>query len=65
MPERKICVEKRAARDSETGKSVFDIEPGDALILPGDVKRGIAIPPKRSFAQYAKTLFGKGDGSNG
>lgn len=38
-------------------RDVFDIKPGDTLILFGDEKRGIAIPPKNSFAKYAADIF--------
>ena len=33
---------------------LFEIRPGDTLLLLGDEKRGIAIPPKGAFDQ----LFG-------
>lgn len=35
-------------------RDLFDIKPGDTLLLLGDEKRGIAIPPKGAFAE----LFG-------
>lgn len=38
-------------------REVFNIKPGDTLILLGDVERGIAIPPKSSFAEYASKVF--------
>lgn len=38
-------------------REVFDIKPGDTLLLLGDEKRGIAIPPKTSFAEYADKIF--------
>lgn len=38
-------------------REVFDISPGDTLILLRDVKRGLAIPPKSSFAQFAAAIF--------
>ena len=38
-------------------RELFDIKPGDTLILFGDVTRGIAIPPKSAFAQYAEDIF--------
>lgn len=38
-------------------RELFGIEPGDSLILLGDEKRGIAIPPKQSFADWAARLF--------
>jgi len=36
---------------------VFDIHPGDTLIVLGDVKQGIAIPPKSTFANLLKNVF--------
>ena len=30
-------------------RDIFGISPGDTLILLGDAKRGIAIPPKSEF----------------
>lgn len=38
-------------------RDIFDIHPGDTLLLLGDEKRGIAIPPKSAFAKYAATIF--------
>lgn len=38
-------------------RELFDIKPGDTLILLGDVERGIAIPPKSTFAKYAEDIF--------
>lgn len=38
-------------------REIFDIKPGDTLILLGDEKRGIAIPPKSTFAKYASEIF--------
>ena len=43
-------------------RDLFGIEPGDAIILLADEKRGIAIPPKDSFFSMMKTVFpGEGD----
>ena len=39
-------------------RDVFGIEPGDTLILLGDEKQGIAIPPKESFEAYFRRIFG-------
>lgn len=39
-------------------RSIFGVEPGDTLILLGDKERGIAIPPKGTFNEYFKTIFG-------
>ena len=39
-------------------RDIFDIKPGDTLILLGDVKRGIAIPPKSATAAFGNHIFG-------
>ncbi len=41
-------------------REIFDIHPGDTLIVLGDVERGIAIPPKNLFSQIAGTVFETG-----
>ncbi|MEG0036161.1 MAG: AbrB/MazE/SpoVT family DNA-binding domain-containing protein [Oscillospiraceae bacterium] len=38
-------------------RDIFDIKPGDTLIVLGDVERGIAIPPKNLFEELTKTIF--------
>ncbi len=38
-------------------REVFGITPGDTLILLGDERRGIAIPPKASFSEMMKSVF--------
>jgi AbrB family looped-hinge helix DNA binding protein len=43
-------------------REVFGIKPGDTLILLGDIERGIAIPPKDSFAEYFSAAFGDKEG---
>ena len=47
-------------------REVFDINPGDTLIVLGDVEQGIAIPPKNKLTTLLETIFGgnmpKGDG---
>ena len=40
-------------------REIFDIKPGDTLILLGDEERGIAIPPKSTFSVYFEAAFGK------
>lgn len=40
-------------------RDVFEIKPGDTLLLLGDVKKGIAIPPKKSFEKIANAIFGE------
>lgn len=38
-------------------REIFNIKPGDTLILLGDEKRGLAIPPKSAFTQFAAAIF--------
>lgn len=35
-------------------REIFNINPGDTLVILGDEKRGIAIPPKKMFSQLAR-----------
>lgn len=44
-------------------RDVFNIKSGDTLILLGDEERGIAIPPKSSFASYAAMIFNENSDS--
>ena len=38
-------------------RELFGIRPGDTLLLLGDAERGIAIPPKNTFAELAERIF--------
>ncbi|MBQ4641731.1 MAG: AbrB/MazE/SpoVT family DNA-binding domain-containing protein [Oscillospiraceae bacterium] len=38
-------------------RELFDIAPGDTLVILGDTKRGLAIPPKSMFANFAHAVF--------
>ena len=38
-------------------REIFNINPGDTLVILGDEKRGIAIPPKKMFSQLAAAVF--------
>ncbi|MCC6102640.1 MAG: AbrB/MazE/SpoVT family DNA-binding domain-containing protein [Atopobiaceae bacterium] len=38
-------------------RDIFNINPGDTLILLADDKKGIAIPPKASFTEFAAKIF--------
>lgn len=38
-------------------RDIFDIKPGDTVLLLGDEKRGIAIPPKGAFAELMSSVF--------
>ena len=40
-------------------RDLFDIKSGDTLLLLGDEKRGIAIPPKNQFAEFSQFVFGE------
>ena len=42
-------------------REVFNIRPGDTLLLLGDEQRGIAIPPKAAFTQLAGQVFEGGE----
>lgn len=39
-------------------REVFNINPGDTLILLGDEDQGIAIPPKIMFDKLSQMAFG-------
>ncbi len=39
-------------------REIFDINPGDTLIVLGDIDQGLAIPPKVMFTKIAETIFG-------
>lgn len=39
-------------------REVFGIQPGDHLLILADVNQGMAIPPKESFDEYFKKIFG-------
>lgn len=38
-------------------RDLFDIKPGDTLLLLGDEKRGIAVPPKGAFSEIFERIF--------
>lgn len=38
-------------------RELFDIRPGDTLLLLGDVTRGIAIPPRGAFDDLFQKAF--------
>ena len=42
-------------------RELFGIEPGDTLLLLGDIKRGIAIPPKGKFNRIMEQVFEEDD----
>ena len=38
-------------------RETFGIRPGDTLVILGDEDRGLAIPPKSAFANFAQAVF--------
>ena len=38
-------------------RDVFNIKPGDTLLILGDENRGLAIPPQRSMAEFFASIF--------
>jgi len=38
-------------------REVFDIHPGDTLVILGDESKGLAIPPKSAFDQFVSAVF--------
>lgn len=42
-------------------RDLFGIEPGDTLLLLGDEKKGIAIPPKDTMEMLGNHIFGGED----
>ena len=38
-------------------RDVFNINPGDTLIVLADINKGIAIPPKNMFAHLMHTIL--------
>lgn len=38
-------------------REVFGIQPGDTLVMLGDTKRGLAIPPKEMFNMFSHAVF--------
>lgn len=39
-------------------RDIFDIKAGDTLMLLGDEKRGLAIPPQNAFTRIHDAIFG-------
>ena len=40
-------------------REIFDIKPGDTLIILGDENQGMAIPPKDKFSDFFGKVFDK------
>ena len=39
-------------------RELFGIAPGDTLLVLGDCKKGIAIPPKSTFSELMLKIYG-------
>ena len=42
-------------------RELFGIQPGDTLLLLGDIDRGIAIPPKGRYEALFRLAYGEGE----
>lgn len=40
-------------------RDMFDLHPGDTILVLGDVEKGIAIPPKAVMNKYISMIFGE------
>lgn len=40
-------------------RDIFDIHPGDTILVLGDKERGIAIPPKATMQKYTEMIMGE------
>lgn len=38
-------------------REIFNIHPGDTIIILGDESKGLAIPPKSAFSKFAAAVF--------
>ena len=40
-------------------RDMFNIHPGDTILVLGDAEKGIAIPPKDMMNKYISMIFGE------
>ena len=45
-------------------RDIFEIKPGDTLLLLGDEERGIAIPNKGAFSELFSAAFSEDEGGD-
>ena len=38
-------------------REIFDIKPGDSIVILGDEQRGLAIPPKSMFTEFINAVY--------
>lgn len=41
-------------------RELFGFQPGDTILLMGDIHRGLAIPPQSMFTKIASAVFAEG-----
>lgn len=46
-------------------RDIFNINPGDTIIVLADKNKGIAIPPKEKFSKLFKVIFNEAEDSGG
>ena len=46
-------------------RELFDLQPGDEIVVLGDVKRGIAILPKAMQREYIGKIFSEMESGEG
>lgn len=39
-------------------RDLFDLQPGDTIVVLADEKKGLAIPPKSQFTKFFSRIFG-------
>lgn len=62
MPEGKFIAPVRVGEKGQIvipkgARELFDIEPGDTLLLMADVHQGIAIVPNEAYNQFINAVF--------
>lgn len=40
-------------------RDIFNMHPGDTILVLGDIEKGIAIPPKDTMNKYISMIFGE------
>ena len=43
--------------DAKKARELFNLQPGDEILVLGDKERGIAIPPKEKQQEVVKQIF--------
>ena len=40
-------------------RELFDLKPGDTILILGDLERGLAIPTRDSMSELSEKIFGR------